>query len=411
MTLNLVEKNSLLNNDNYESIYCTDQVSSFFAYPKNKRFHLNKNKIGAENKSKLITTKSDAKNRNKRKKENQYSLANGFYKNSGQSFSKYKLKLIENRKIRLLYGNLSKNAIKKLKIFTNAKKSCMLTVLESRLDIILYRAAFFDTIASARQMIRSGGITVNNKKIFSSAYLVFPGDIVNVCFSQDKNKKQYKDAASPLRIGCSLLDKIQNKQHYQANTTGLFDEHNLVQNDVTQILNYCFNNRKQNLQPYKAKPFINTTFKQKKVNKSDKQLTFSDGNENNSLLSRNVNQFKNEKKLFCLAHKKYFLNLKQKLFFKYDRIFKKFNCSNTVKFITARDINKQIPKDLWLTKTISKSQTSQLMFSKHINKKFKNKMVKPQHLEISLRSLSIVFLFRPQHLYFNHFIDFNLLLK
>lgn len=98
--------------------------------------------------------------------------------------SQYGKMLRESRKLRLFYGNLSKKYLQKV-----FQKSCfspsrsretLFSILESRLDVVLYRAGFFESIAAAKQMIHLGGIKINKKKVVSPGYIVVPGDVVRV---------------------------------------------------------------------------------------------------------------------------------------------------------------------------------------------------------------------------------------
>ncbi len=56
----------------------------------------------------------------------------------------------------------------------------LLTILESRLDNVVYRAGFSKSRDMARQLVRHGHITVNGKKVDIPSYRVSPNDIVEV---------------------------------------------------------------------------------------------------------------------------------------------------------------------------------------------------------------------------------------
>ncbi len=104
--------------------------------------------------------------------------------------SDFKNKLKEKKKLSILYGNLSNKQIKK-----NLQEACklrgntgnnLLTLLETRLDVILYRALFFPSIKSARQWINCNKILVNSKYINVASYKTNFGDIISVA---PNNKK------------------------------------------------------------------------------------------------------------------------------------------------------------------------------------------------------------------------------
>src|SRR5690606_27315774 len=52
--------------------------------------------------------------------------------------------------------------------------------LESRLDMVVYRAKFVPTIFAARQFVNHGHVTLNGKKANIGSMMVKPGDVVQV---------------------------------------------------------------------------------------------------------------------------------------------------------------------------------------------------------------------------------------
>ena len=56
----------------------------------------------------------------------------------------------------------------------------LLTLLERRLDNIVYRAGFARSIRQARQMVNHGLISVNGKKVDIPSYSVQPGQVVSL---------------------------------------------------------------------------------------------------------------------------------------------------------------------------------------------------------------------------------------
>lgn len=98
--------------------------------------------------------------------------------------SAYGNMLRESKKIRLFYGNISKKYLQKIfqKTFHFSCQDhfSLFTVLESRLDVVLYRSGFFETIAAAKQWISTGAIEINKKKVFSPSTQITPGDIVQI---------------------------------------------------------------------------------------------------------------------------------------------------------------------------------------------------------------------------------------
>ena len=56
----------------------------------------------------------------------------------------------------------------------------LLSILESRLDNVVYRLGFGMSRPEARQLVRHGHFTVNGKKVDIPSYLVSPGDVISV---------------------------------------------------------------------------------------------------------------------------------------------------------------------------------------------------------------------------------------
>ncbi|HLO94804.1 MAG TPA: 30S ribosomal protein S4, partial [Burkholderiaceae bacterium] len=65
----------------------------------------------------------------------------------------------------------------------------LLTLLESRLDNVVYRMGFGSTRAEARQLVSHKSITVNGEVVNIASYLVKAGDVVAV---REKAKKQLR---------------------------------------------------------------------------------------------------------------------------------------------------------------------------------------------------------------------------
>ncbi|GAB4575872.1 MAG: hypothetical protein Kow0077_29530 [Anaerolineae bacterium] len=58
--------------------------------------------------------------------------------------------------------------------------SNLLSILESRLDNVVYRLGFAESRAHARQLVGHGHITVNGRRTNIASYLVGPNDVIAV---------------------------------------------------------------------------------------------------------------------------------------------------------------------------------------------------------------------------------------
>ena len=97
--------------------------------------------------------------------------------------SEYAMQLREKQKVKFIYGVLEKQFHmyyeKALKI-EGITGDNLLTILESRLDNVVFRLGFARTRKEARQTVRHGHITVNGKRVDIPSYRVKAGDVVAV---------------------------------------------------------------------------------------------------------------------------------------------------------------------------------------------------------------------------------------
>ena len=91
--------------------------------------------------------------------------------------NRYKTTLGDSKKLRLVYGGLSKKKVKKLlKILTKKTYKevnlLFLKLLDYRLDVVLYKAKFATSIRNAQQFIMHNKILVNKKIIKIKSYFI-----------------------------------------------------------------------------------------------------------------------------------------------------------------------------------------------------------------------------------------------
>lgn len=104
--------------------------------------------------------------------------------------SDYALQLREKQKLRRIYGVLEKQFRNYYKAAANQKGSTgenLLSLLETRLDNVVYRSGFGATRAEARQLVNHKSILVNNKIVNIPSYKVRANDIISI---REKSKKQ-----------------------------------------------------------------------------------------------------------------------------------------------------------------------------------------------------------------------------
>src|SRR5690606_25304153 len=97
--------------------------------------------------------------------------------------SEYAVHLREKQKLRRMYGVLERQF---RRYYVQAAKTrgvtgeTLLTILESRLDNVVYRLGFAGSRAAARQLVMHGHILVNNRKVDIPSAQVKAGDTVTL---------------------------------------------------------------------------------------------------------------------------------------------------------------------------------------------------------------------------------------
>ncbi|MCR5884109.1 30S ribosomal protein S4 [Rhizobacter sp. J219] len=111
---------------------------------------------------------------------------------SGSRTSDFGLQLREKQKVKRMYGILERQF---RRYFAEAERrkgntgANLLTLLESRLDNVVYRMGFGSTRAEGRQLVSHKAITVNGQVVNIASYSVKVGDVVAV---REKSKKQLR---------------------------------------------------------------------------------------------------------------------------------------------------------------------------------------------------------------------------
>ncbi|MBE4704088.1 30S ribosomal protein S4 [Spiroplasma platyhelix] len=122
--------------------------------------------------------------------------------------STYGQQLQEKQKIRFTYGlnaRQLKNAFNKAKMQHGVTGTNLLTILESRLDNIVYRFGLTLTRNGARQLVNHGHVLVNGKRIDIPSYQVKINDIITI---DEKSKKNVK-IVEALQVNASTLPFVE----------------------------------------------------------------------------------------------------------------------------------------------------------------------------------------------------------
>jgi len=95
--------------------------------------------------------------------------------------SQFSIRLREKQKLRFHYGITERqllNYVKKARKKKGSSGKILLSLLEMRLDNIVFRLGFAISIVSARQLITHGHISVNNKQVNIPSFLCKPKDVI-----------------------------------------------------------------------------------------------------------------------------------------------------------------------------------------------------------------------------------------
>ncbi|MCI5449975.1 MAG: 30S ribosomal protein S4 [Coriobacteriaceae bacterium] len=97
--------------------------------------------------------------------------------------SEYGIQLREKQKAKFIYGVLEKQFhmyYEKARRMNGVTGSNLMSLLESRLDNVVFRLGFARTRKEARQTVSHGHIFVNGRRVDIASYRVRPGDVVAV---------------------------------------------------------------------------------------------------------------------------------------------------------------------------------------------------------------------------------------
>lgn len=122
--------------------------------------------------------------------------SNRAFSRAGKKTSEYGLQLREKQKAKFIYGVLEKpfrnlfDRAQKMKGGTAGEN--LLTLLELRLDNVIFRLGFARTRAEARQIVTHKHVAINGKLVNIPSYTVKAGDKIEIR-EKAKGAQRYKD--------------------------------------------------------------------------------------------------------------------------------------------------------------------------------------------------------------------------
>ncbi|MBO5247282.1 MAG: 30S ribosomal protein S4 [Eubacterium sp.] len=114
---------------------------------------------------------------------------------ANRKVSEYGLQLREKQKAKFIYGVLEKpfhNYYEKADRMKGMTGANLMTILESRLDNVIFRLGFARTRREARQIVGHKFVLVNGKQVNIPSYLVKAGDKIEIR-EKSKNIQRFKD--------------------------------------------------------------------------------------------------------------------------------------------------------------------------------------------------------------------------
>ena len=105
--------------------------------------------------------------------------------------SEYAIQLNEKQKVKFVYGILEKQFrayYEKASAMPGKTGENLLSLVERRLDNVVYRLGFAATRLQARQLVSHAHFSVNGKKVDIPSYIVKAGDVIAVRENRAKNK-------------------------------------------------------------------------------------------------------------------------------------------------------------------------------------------------------------------------------
>ena len=116
-------------------------------------------------------------------------------KRANKKISEYCLQLREKQKAKFIYGVLEKpfrNLFEKAQKMQGRSGENLMTLLELRLDNVIFRLGYARTRKEARQIVDHKHVLVNGRCVNIPSYLVKAGDVIEIK-EKNKDSQRYKD--------------------------------------------------------------------------------------------------------------------------------------------------------------------------------------------------------------------------
>lgn len=138
--------------------------------------------------------------------------------NNRKKLSEYGMQLKEKQKLKFIYGVLEKPFAHYFEIAEKMEGKTgdnLITILESRLDNIVYRMGLSLTRREARQLVTHRHFTVNGKRVNIPSYRVKVGDVIAL-YEGSRSSEKFKDVVEQTADRAVPVWMEANKENYSA---------------------------------------------------------------------------------------------------------------------------------------------------------------------------------------------------
>nr|YP_009968356.1 30S ribosomal protein S4 [Cyanidiococcus yangmingshanensis]QMX77457.1 30S ribosomal protein S4 [Cyanidiococcus yangmingshanensis]UNJ16072.1 ribosomal protein S4 [Cyanidioschyzonaceae sp. 3]WDB00435.1 ribosomal protein S4 [Cyanidiococcus yangmingshanensis] len=120
--------------------------------------------------------------------------APGEHAHKTRKLSEFAVQLQEKQKLQYYYGITNSQLARYFRQARRSKSStglALLTMLETRLDHLVYRAGFAPTLPAARQLVNHGHVKVNGKKVTIASWACEVNHVIEVKSSSPPKPPEY----------------------------------------------------------------------------------------------------------------------------------------------------------------------------------------------------------------------------
>ena len=156
-----------------------------------------------------------------------------------RALSEYGQQSQEKQKLKFMYGIREaqmKNVFKKAAKNPGVTGELIVSLLERRLDNVVFRLGFTRSRSVARQLVNHGHIFINNKRVNIPSCQVGAGDVISIR-SQSKNHPVFKDLAVDLKRHEPPIWLSLDKEKFEGKVISLPKDYE-IPCDINMVVDY-----------------------------------------------------------------------------------------------------------------------------------------------------------------------------